>query len=231
MPRERRGSGDEEDDLNLVPFMNMVVILIPLLLLSVVFLKVGVINITSPELSVPPKNTKPPPEDEEKPLNLTVAVSDKGFQVGATGGILPPEQGCSKNGPTICLADDSVDVQSQVEQARKEYAKGTKAAKKRGHKVLQKAAAAYDWVGLYNMLMEIKKKYEEKDEKVVKISANPDMPYSFIVRVMDVARYKLKEESYDSKKKFWNAKPETKVEGDKKVPVALFNQPILSIAK
>lgn len=51
MARSKR-MAEEEQDLNLAPIMNMVVILIPLLLLSVVFVKVAVINITAPKLSV-----------------------------------------------------------------------------------------------------------------------------------------------------------------------------------
>ena len=227
MPRRSRGSGDEQGDLDLVPFMNMVVVLIPMLLLSVVFLKIGVINITSPKLSVGPPSEKKP-EKKEKPLNLTVAVDDKGFRIGATGAILPPQQGCPKTGPTICLAEDSVNVQEEVKQAREAFAKG-KGGAVQGRKILKKTEGAYNWMGLYNQLMKIKSKYP--DETVVKVSASPDMPYSLVIRTMDVARYKLEEDSYDSRKKFWQAKPETEVKGEKKIPKALFNDPVLSIAK
>lgn len=228
MARGDRGGQEEEAELNLVPFMNMVVVIIPMLLLSVVFLKAGVINITSPKLSVGPPSEKKP-EKKKKPLNLTVAVGDKGFRIGATGAILPPQGSCSKPGPTLCLADDSIDVEAKIEEARKAYEKGGREATRQGNKILQKAMQAYDWMGLYNKLMEIKKKYP--DETVVKVSADPDIPYAFVVRVMDVVRYKLPEESYDNRKQFWSAEPKTQVKGDKKVAKKLFSDPILAIAK
>lgn len=228
MARRDSGGDEEAAELNLVPFMNMVVVIIPMLLLSVVFLKAGVINITSPKLSVGPPSEKKP-EKKKKPLNLTVAIGDKGFRIGATGAILPPQGGCSKPGPTLCLADDSIDVESKIEQARKKFAQGGKSAASQAHKTLEEASMAYDWMGLYNQLMEIKKKYP--DETVVKVSANPDIPYAFVVRAMDVVRYKLPEDSYDNRQQFWAAKPETEVEGDKKMAKKLFSDPILAIAK
>ena len=47
MSRRRRVEEDSQE-LNLAPIMNIVMILIPLLLLSTVFMKAGVINISSP---------------------------------------------------------------------------------------------------------------------------------------------------------------------------------------
>lgn len=228
--RSRDDNEAEQGELNLVPFMNMVVVIIPLLLLSVVFLKAGVINITSPKLSVGPPSEKKP-KKKKKPLNLTVAIDSKGFRIGATGAILPPQKGCPEGGPTLCLADDSMDssdVKQKVKQAREAFASDSK-SEAAAHKLLQEAAAAYDWTGLYNELSEIKKKYP--DETVVKVSANPDIPYSFVVRAMDVSRYKLPEDSYDNREKFWAAKPKSKVEKGKKKYEPLFSDPILSIAK
>ena len=228
MARRSRSDDSEMEEPNLVPFMNMVVVLIPMLLLSVVFLKVGVINITSPKLSVgPPSETKP--KKKKEPLNLTVAVDDKGFRIGATGAILPPQKGCPEGGPTICLAEDSIDVKKKVKKARSAFEEGSKAAKKRGMKMINEAASAFNWMELYNQLMKIKKKYP--DETVVKISGNPDIPYDFIVTAMDVSRYKLEEDSYSSREKFWKAKPKTKVKGKKKIPQPLFSDPVLAIAK
>lgn len=227
--RSRRGDDDlEPEELNLVPFMNMVVVIIPLLLLSVVFLKAGVINITSPKLSVGPPSEKKP-EKKKKPLNLTVAIDSKGFRIGATGAILPPEQGCPEDGPTLCLSDDSMDssaIKKKVKQAREAFENESDTS---AIKLLQEASSAYDWMGLYNKLSEIKKKYP--DETVVKISANPDIPYAFVVRAMDVVRYKLPEESYDSREQFWAAEPSSTVEEGKKRYEPLFSDPILAIAK
>lgn len=221
MARNRRSAGDENNDINLAPFMNMVVILIPLLLLSVVFVKVGVINITAPKLSTgPPSEEQPDPE--EKPLNLTVAVNPKGFRIAATGATLPELQHCPKPGPTVCLEDQDAQIAEQFDEARELFKKGQE---DEGERVLVKALSAYDWPELYNQLVKIKKEYPE--ETVVNLSADPDVPYAALVRTMDVVRYRLKKDSYDKSSEFWGADYEKK--GNQYVE--LFSDPVLAIAQ
>ena len=174
---------EEEQDLNLAPIMNMVIILIPLLLLSVVFLKVGVINITAPKLSVGPPLAEEP-DEEKKPLNLTVAVSATGFRIGAEGGVLPARGGCPSDGPTICLAKKEVDVSGRFTDARTMMAAGDIS---KGEQVMEQGLQAYNWRELYNSLARIKTEFP--DETVVNLSADPDIPFSAIIRTMDVIRY------------------------------------------
>jgi biopolymer transport protein ExbD len=217
---------EEEQDLNLAPIMNMVIILIPLLLLSVVFLKVGVINITAPKLSVGPPSAEPPDEDK-KPLNLTVAVSASGFRIGAEGGVLPARGGCPPDGPTICLAKKDVDVSGRFSDARTMMAAGDIS---KGEKVMEQGLQAYDWRELYNALSKIKTEFP--DETVVNLSADPDIPFSAIVRTMDVIRYKLQKDSFDSDADFWGSKPKEKTaEGGKKGFDELFSDPVLAVAQ
>lgn len=221
MARKRRSSDDGSQDINLAPFMNMVVILIPLLLLSVVFVKVGVINITAPKLSTgPPSEEQPDPE--EKPLNLTIAVNPKGFRIAATGATLPELQHCPKPGPTICLDDQDADVASKFDRVRELFQKGET---EEGERVLNEALGAYDFPELYNQLVKIKKEYP--DETVVNLSADPDVPYAAMVRVMDVARYRLKKDSYEKSSEFWSAAYQKK--GNQYVD--LFSDPVLAIAQ
>lgn len=209
-----------ETDLNLAPIMNMVVILIPLLLLSVVFLKVGVINITAPKLSMGPPSDAPPPVDE--PLNLTVAVSSKGFRLAATGAVLPEMAGCPVPGPTICLEDQSVDVAAKLDKARSAFASDQNV---QGQEELRSAMAAYNWPELYNQLVRIKNQY--KTETIINISADPDIPYAFIVHVMDVARFKLEKDSYSKSSEFWTAQYAKGAQHHEE----LFADPVLSVAQ
>ena len=220
MARGRRNTGDDVPELNLAPIMNMVVILIPLLLLSVVFLKVGVINISTPQLSMGPPSDTPPPEEE--PLNLTVAVNEKGFRIAATGALLPEMAGCPVPGPTICLEQQSVDVGKQFGEARKKFASGDVQG---GELALTTALNAYNWKELYNQLVRIKNQY--KDETVVKISADPDIPYAAVVRVIDVARYKLEKDSYSKTSEFWAAQYSKGGKGYEE----LFADPALAVAQ
>lgn len=220
MARGKRTDISVEQELNLAPIMNMVVILIPLLLLSVVFLKVGVINITAPKLAMGPPSDTPPPEEE--PLNLTVAVNAKGFRIAATGAVLPEMAGCPVPGPTICLEAQSVDVADKFAKARTQIASGNLAG---GEAELEAALNAYNWKELYNQLVRIKTQY--KDETIINISADPDVPYAAIVRVMDVARFKLEKDSYSKASDFWAAQYSKGGSGY----TELFPDPVLSVAQ
>lgn len=222
MARSKRGQ-EGFGDLDLAPIMNMVVILIPLLLLSIVFLEIGVINITAPKLAMGPPSDKPP-EDDKPALNLTVAVSAKGFQLAATGAVLPEMAGCPVPGPTICLEKQDVDPPAKFANARRQMAGGDMKA---GEMELEAGIAAYNWRELYNQLSSIKSRYQ--DETIVNISADPDIPYAAIVRVMDTARFKLDKDSFGNASEFWAArnKPGT---GDSQYE-ELFPDPILSLAQ
>lgn len=222
MARQRRDAGaDGTDELNLAPFMNMVVILIPMLLLSVVFIKIGVINITAPKLSVGPPSEEQP-EKEEEPLNLTIAISSEGFRIAAKAATLPEMEGCPRPGPTICLEKQDVDVAAKFESAQKAFENGNTAA---GTKAIEEGMAAFNFRELYNRLAKIKKEYPE--ETIVNLSADSDMPYAVLVRVMDVARYKLKKDSYSQTSAFWEA--DYKKAGDNYAE--LFNDPVLSVVQ
>lgn len=73
-----------ENGLNLAPILNLVMILIPLLLISIEFEQLGVINVSSPGFVKPITEVAPPP------LNLTVAITHTGFQIAARGETLDP---------------------------------------------------------------------------------------------------------------------------------------------
>ncbi len=221
MAKGRRDESEGSGDLDLAPIMNMVVILIPLLLLSIVFLKVGVINITAPKLSMGPPSEEKPPDDEVK-LNLTVAVNAAGFTIGAQNAILPPENGCPTPGPTICLSAQDKDVNAMLEGAR---AKLTSGDAQGGEAELREAMKAYDWIALYNKLTDIKGRF--KEETIINISADPNIPYALIIRMMDVTRYKLEKDTYKDASQFWSAK--YKRAG--KTPELLFPDPVLSLPK
>lgn len=221
MAKKRRGDEDAVPELNLAPIMNMVVILIPLLLLSVVFLQVGVINITAPKLSIgPPSET--PPEDDKEPLNLTVSVASKGFGIAASGGVLPEMPGCPVPGPTICLSDQKIDVPAKFQRSRELFDKGQSG---QGEAEMKQALNAYNWIELYNQLVKIKKEYRE--ETVIKIAADPNVPYSAIVRVMDVSRFWLEKDTYSKPSEFWNAT--YKKSGNEFTE--LFPDPVLAVAQ
>ena len=86
----------EEGELNLVAYLDIVTNIIMFLLITVTTVMATVdINVSSPNLGGPGASTgnEPPPNE----LNLTVTVTNSGFIVAGSGGILT--QGCDRTGP------------------------------------------------------------------------------------------------------------------------------------
>lgn len=71
----KRRTMESYDGDPLIPILNLVCMLIPLLLYGAVFLRFMVIEVNSPRMSSVPQQQ---PEETEK-LNLTVMVTDQGF--------------------------------------------------------------------------------------------------------------------------------------------------------
>ncbi|MDJ0761778.1 MAG: biopolymer transporter ExbD [Myxococcota bacterium] len=75
MPVKRRPLDEYEGD-PLIPIMNLVCMLIPLLLYGAVFVRFITLEVNSPKMTNAP--VEPPPDQAEK-LNLTVMITDQGF--------------------------------------------------------------------------------------------------------------------------------------------------------
>lgn len=197
MSRRRTRFKDEEQELNLAPIMNMVMILIPLLLLSTVFLKTGVVNISSPRNSQNANQADTEEQEEQTPVpRVVVYISDDGFRVGdqtnlpefqpfttpiarcgggggaaaAEGQQLSPHQ-LAEIPPTICLRE-GVDANAPL---------------------LEKL----DFAGLYNQLAAIRlqpqwfDRFGEENNAVISILGDPEIPFEVLIKTMDSSRYFL----------------------------------------
>ena len=97
MARGKRGA--QAEDLDLVPIMNLVTILIPFLLMASSFVSLAVINSTLPAIGDP----EPVEEDtDEPPLSLKVGVTSDGFVVQGNDELLKPE-GDAKGAVIDCV--------------------------------------------------------------------------------------------------------------------------------
>jgi biopolymer transport protein ExbD len=79
-------------DMDLKPFMNLMVTLIPMLLISAEFAKVAVIDIKLPEArgsQTKTAVTEQPKEDKSEKLLLTAIITDSVVTLGAKGGFMP----------------------------------------------------------------------------------------------------------------------------------------------
>lgn len=106
MARRKSKFSIEVDDLNLVPIMNMVMCLIPVVLVGSSQVTIGVVNVNSPKFGGAPSTASE--EDPEKPLNLTIAIGEDGFRITASGanineilGVAPSPDANGAQGPFI----------------------------------------------------------------------------------------------------------------------------------
>ncbi|MBN2800127.1 MAG: biopolymer transporter ExbD [Deltaproteobacteria bacterium] len=103
---------DEAEDVDLVPIMNLVTILIPFLLMSVQFISLAVIDSTLPAMGSPTEA----PENADKPLNLSVMITDQGYTVAGSSAVIPKAGEGAEAGPTVpctepgCPRPESYDI-------------------------------------------------------------------------------------------------------------------------
>ena len=85
-----RRSSNSSSELDLVPVMNMVAILIPFLLFSAQFVELSVVENTLPGM------VDAAPQGPEEPLALRVKITEEGYEVAASASALPDpvEIGC-----------------------------------------------------------------------------------------------------------------------------------------
>ena len=115
---------EADPELDLVPIMNMVTILIPFLLLSVQFVSIAVIDSTLPAIGKPTETTDEPQEEK---LNLSVAITDKGYTILGASGVLGNAKGegatvpCLRDGCPSAEAYDQAKLTEMLGQIKDEF--------------------------------------------------------------------------------------------------------------
>jgi biopolymer transport protein ExbD len=158
--------GDTAEELNLVPIMNLVTILIPFLLMAAQFVSYAVIDSTLPAISAQP--SEPQEEPDEKPLNLSIMITRDGFTVTGNHAELAKagggEEGESKGSNVPCVVPGcSYDSDGG-----------------------EGPAEAYDVAGLRALLGRIKD--DKPEEKTVILVPDSGVPYEVLVMAMDSTR-------------------------------------------
>lgn len=82
MAKKKLRETDEAGELNLLPIMNMICLLIPFLLMAAQFVKIGVVLIETPRLSRAPTNATP----QKEALGLTLVMTDQGIYLKSRHG-------------------------------------------------------------------------------------------------------------------------------------------------
>jgi biopolymer transport protein ExbD len=91
-PRVKSSDAAEDMEIDLKPFINFLVVLIPVLMLSAEFAKISVINMKLPEgrgSNTAEAQTQRPIDDESDKLMLTMIITDSVVTIGAKNGFLP----------------------------------------------------------------------------------------------------------------------------------------------
>lgn len=108
-PSYRRSHSAEEVEINMTPVMNLMVVLIPLLLSSAQYIKIGVIDLNLPPAVGTSVSQLGAPKEAEKNLDLAVTITKQGFFISSSMAILKSADG---EGPTIPLgANGQYDLQ------------------------------------------------------------------------------------------------------------------------
>ena len=76
-PSSRRHVEEELEEVNLIPIMSILCILIPVLILAFNFFEVSIQQVAAPKVGKP----KDSQENKDKPLQLTVVIDSKGFSI------------------------------------------------------------------------------------------------------------------------------------------------------
>ena len=188
MARNNKMKVDERiEDLNLVPIMNLVVCLIPMVLVGMSLVKIGVINVNAPRFGM---GQAEPSDDEEKPLGLTIAIGQDGFRLTATGADINTELGET---PAAPAGDAAAGMPPQP---------GV---------FIPKNGDVYNYSELYNKLVVLKDNHA--DETIVNLTADAKIPFKFVIKVMDSMRFRLEANSYADAESFTYASP--KMEANK----------------
>lgn len=175
----------DSGEVSLIPIMNLVCLLIPFLLYTAAFVQYAVIDVASPRFQS--RATVTPPEDEQQEsLNLMLLITDQGFRLAASGGVLPEgcasssEAGAASDAPTVPLnpgADSCTDTRG--------YPTGRDRQDRQALR-LGPPSCAYNFDRLRECVERIKDEYP--DERQIIISGENRVDYDVLIQSMDATR-------------------------------------------
>ncbi len=199
----------DQGEVDLVPFMNLLAILIPALMISTEYIKIATIAVASPRIG--PKAEAVQKPDENPPLNLSIMLSSNGMYIASANNVLPgAEQGATAQpGPTIPKVNVTVyrarDVSGKVKElarvwnykgkkfnlgvreiVQEDFSHRLELLKEQYGSVQMSEELDFNYPALNEKLQVIKKAF--KDEKQVIISADPQIPFKTVIRIMDASR-------------------------------------------
>lgn len=192
----RRIKEEIQSEADIKPMMNLMVILIPLLLSSSEFVKIGAIELKLPQSSSAASNASVPQQKKDALLDLGIYITDKGFNLYHYFKSKQHEEQDEDSGSTDTDSDNSVDIPKNngaydYEALNAELAKvKQKVLLEIIRSVNPGVASDAALVKLFNYY--IKNDFDAiemfKDHEAVKIIAEEQVKYQTVISVMDAAR-------------------------------------------
>lgn len=162
LSEEVGGADEEAGELNIVPYLDILVNLIMFLLVAQATLAhLGMIDVTAPTYNTAGAGATPDPTKEQKKLRLTVGIGKDGFYIAARGGVLPGEQETTGE-----LTKDNVEKLAPT--------------------IPKRADGSFDFPSLVRKLRGVKTAFP--DTTAVFVAAEPSTPYEIIVKTLDATR-------------------------------------------
>lgn len=179
----------DEPQLNLNSMMDLFAVLIPALLMMSAVVEVSMINVSAPAIGGS-DSAAPPPTPEKPPLNLTITITDKGYIVAGSGGVLSgagvdPQPNQPQQGPTIPIIQKNIHCskyRGTWPPPRSKNRDQRRCEKKDG----ERSFWQYDTAALARKVIDIKDSFPE--ERRLVIVAEPDIEYESVIDVMDATR-------------------------------------------
>lgn len=164
-------------ELNIVPFLDIVVNLIMFLLMTTTV----VLSITEIDSQLPDyrRGVGGRSQQQEASLNLNLTITDSGVIVTGSGGKLAPGCETTALGRVVTVPKRMMQMMDQLTGRPVQPAR---------------QALQYDWQGLTDCLARVKREYPEETQVI--ISADPLVEYEHLVAAMDASRNKGTEELF-----------------------------------
>jgi biopolymer transport protein ExbD len=161
--RKRKLVEDEEShELNIVPYLDILVNLIMFLLVTqATLVSLGIVDVSAPSYAA----AGPGPSssnDQEKNLRLTIGIAGQGFYIAAKGGVLP---GQDPNAPTEMTAEGVTRAPPTVPK---------------------RPDGSFDFPLLTAKLRAIKDAFPKTE--AVFVAADDNVPYDVLVKTLDASR-------------------------------------------
>ena len=205
MARKNREPG-ETAELNLVPIMAIMVILVPMLIYMFTFHQIKVQRVTAPRRGTGAKKAKE--EQKEKPLNLTVIIlnkKEKGFKLTWDETLMTEQQST----PLIPMVQSKDEHCGDPDSEKSDRSPGCFAQ--------AQGCFRYDFAALYNDLVAKKQKFStpEKPEKRVNLTADSSVTWEVVSRTMDAVKCLKKQDSYPTLDEWMASDPKLQKEATK----------------